>query len=59
MAKDHSNAAEVEKAQMELLKEKGVTFVVLARYMQIVGENLIAAYPNHIINISGIPAWRA
>ena len=59
VAKDHSNAAEVEKAQMDLLKEKGVTFVVLARYMQIVGENLIAAYPNHIINIhhSFLPAF--
>ena len=59
VAKDHSNAAEVEKAQMELLKENNVTFVVLARYMQIVGENLIAAYPNHIINIhhSFLPAF--
>ena len=59
VAKDHSNAAEVEKAQMDLLKENRVTFVVLARYMQIIGENLIAAYPNHIINIhhSFLPAF--
>ena len=59
VAKDHSNAAEVEKAQMDLLKEKGVTFVVLARYMQIVGEKLIDTYPNHIINIhhSFLPAF--
>ena len=59
VAKDHSNASEVEKAQMDLLKEKGVTFVVLARYMQIVGEKLIDTYPNHIINIhhSFLPAF--
>jgi formyltetrahydrofolate deformylase len=57
--KDHSNAAEVEKAQMELLEKENVSFVVLARYMQIIGDNMIAAYPNHIINIhhSFLPAF--
>ena len=57
--KDHSNKDEVEKAQMALLKEKKVTFVVLARYMQIIGDNMIQAYPHHIINIhhSFLPAF--
>ena len=57
--KDHSNKAEVEAAEMELLKEKKVTFIVLARYMQIVTEEMIAAYPHHIINIhhSFLPAF--
>lgn len=57
--KDHSNKAEVEKAEMELLREKGVTFIVLARYMQIISENMIKAYPNRIINIhhSFLPAF--
>ena len=49
--KDHSNKAEVEAAEMELLKEKKVTFIVLARYMQIISDEMIAKYPHHIINI--------
>ena len=57
--KDHSNKAEVEEAEMELLREKGVTFIVLARYMQIISDEMIAAYPHHIINIhhSFLPAF--
>jgi formyltetrahydrofolate deformylase len=57
--KDHSNKAEVEKAEMELLKKKKVTFIVLARYMQIIGDEMIKAYPHHIINIhhSFLPAF--
>ena len=57
--KDHSNKDEVEQAQMALLKEKKITFVVLARYMQIIGDNMIQAYPHHIINIhhSFLPAF--
>lgn len=57
--KDHSNKAEVEQAEMELLKKEKVTFIVLARYMQIISEKLICAYPHHIINIhhSFLPAF--
>ncbi len=57
--KDHSNKAEVEQAEMELLKEKKVTFIVLARYMQIISDEMIASYPHHIINIhhSFLPAF--
>lgn len=57
--KDHSNKAEVEQAEMELLKKEKVTFIVLARYMQIISEELISAYPHHIINIhhSFLPAF--
>ena len=57
--KDHSNKAEVEKAEMKLLKKERVTFIVLARYMQIISDDMIAAYPNHIINIhhSFLPAF--
>ena len=57
--KDHSNTAEVEKAEMELLARENISFIVLARYMQIIGDNMIAAYPNHIINIhhSFLPAF--
>lgn len=57
--KDHSNKDEVEEAEMKLLKEKKVTFIVLARYMQIITERIINAYPHHIINIhhSFLPAF--
>lgn len=57
--KDHSNKAEVEQAEMELLKKEKVTFIVLARYMQIVSEKLISEYSHHIINIhhSFLPAF--
>ena len=57
--KDHSNKAEVEQAEMELLKKEKATFIVLARYMQIVSEKLISEYPHHIINIhhSFLPAF--
>lgn len=57
--KDHSNKAEVEAAEMELLKKEGVTSIVLARYMQIISDEMIKAYPNKIINIhhSFLPAF--
>jgi formyltetrahydrofolate deformylase len=51
IAKDHSNKSEVEDAEMQLLKEHKVTFIVLARYMQIISDKMISAYPHHIINI--------
>ncbi len=57
--KDHSNKAEVEKAEMDLLRKEKVSFIVLARYMQIISDEMIKSYPNHIINIhhSFLPAF--
>ena len=57
--KDHGNKAEVEAAEMELLRKEDVSFIVLARYMQIISDEMIAAYPHHIINIhhSFLPAF--
>ena len=57
--KDHSNKAEVEAAEMELLKKEDISFIVLARYMQIISDEMIAEYPHHIINIhhSFLPAF--
>ncbi|SDR70680.1 formyltetrahydrofolate deformylase [Christiangramia echinicola] len=51
--------AEAESRQLELLQKEHIDFIVLARYMQIVSENLISAYPNQIINIhhSFLPAF--
>ncbi len=51
--------AEAEQAQLALLEEFKVDFVVLARYMQIISENFVSHYPNRIINIhhSFLPAF--
>ena len=50
---------EQEKKQMELLAKHKITFIVLARYMQVISEQMINAYPNRIINIhhSFLPAF--
>lgn len=57
MTKD--NKDEIENKQMALLEEKGVDFIVLARYMQILTDKFIESYPNKIINIhhSFLPAF--
>jgi len=57
--KDHSNKAEVEKAELELLEKEKVDFIVLARYMQILSSDIIKSYPHNIINIhhSFLPAF--
>ena len=56
---DKSNREEVEKAEMDLMKKERISFIVLARYMQIISDDLIARYPHHIINIhhSFLPAF--
>ncbi|MBA3582251.1 MAG: formyltetrahydrofolate deformylase [Gammaproteobacteria bacterium] len=53
------NKAEQEAAQLALLKQYKIDFIVLARYMQILSENFIQAYPHRIINIhhSFLPAF--
>ena len=50
---------EQEKKEMELLAKHKITFIVLARYMQVISEQMINAYPNRIINIhhSFLPAF--
>lgn len=53
------NKAEMERRQFEILDRHGVDFIVLARYMQVLSEEFIRRYPNHIINIhhSFLPAF--
>ena len=50
---------EQERKEMELLAKHKSTFIVLARYMQVISEQMINAYPNKIINIhhSFLPAF--
>ncbi|MBN2349852.1 MAG: formyltetrahydrofolate deformylase [Bacteroidales bacterium] len=53
------NKDEQEKKELDLLKKNKINFVVLARYMQILSDKFIEAYPNKIINIhhSFLPAF--
>lgn len=53
------NKAEMERREFEILDSYGVDFIVLARYMQVLSEDFINRYPNHIINIhhSFLPAF--
>ena len=48
-----------QKELLDKLKEEKIDFVVLAGYLAILGEDLIKAYPNKIINIhpSLIPSF--
>lgn len=54
-----TNKAEMEAAELDLLKELDIDFIVLARYMQVLSPDFIAHYPHHIINIhhSFLPAF--
>jgi formyltetrahydrofolate deformylase len=53
------NREEQAERTLGLLAEYEIDFCVLARYMQIIPESMIAAYPNRIINIhhSFLPAF--
>ena len=54
-----SNKFEAEDFQLNLLKKYNISFIVLARYMQIISSKLIKEYTNSIINIhhSFLPAF--
>jgi formyltetrahydrofolate deformylase len=53
------NKAAQERLELELLESHAIELVVLARYMQILGGQLITPYRNRIINIhhSMLPAF--
>ena len=56
---NRANKEEMEAKEMELLREHDISFIVLARYMQVISENMIKQYPDKIINIhhSFLPAF--
>jgi formyltetrahydrofolate deformylase len=53
------NRREAELKQMALLREHNIDFTVLARYMQVLSNDFVAAFPHRIINIhhSFLPAF--
>jgi len=57
VTKENKRAA--EQTILDLLKEHNPDFLVLARYMQILSDEFVSAYPHRIINIhhSFLPAF--
>ncbi len=55
----NENKADQEQKEIDLLKRYNVSFIVLARYMQIISADFIKEFPNRIINIhhSFLPAF--
>ncbi len=53
------NKDDTEQAEIKLLKERNIDFVVLARYMQILSPEFVKQFPNKVINIhhSFLPAF--
>jgi len=53
------NKREAERKQIELIREHGVDFTVLARYMQVLSNEFVATFPHRVINIhhSFLPAF--
>jgi formyltetrahydrofolate deformylase len=53
------NKASQEKAEILELRRRKIDFIVLARYMQVLTNRFVAAYPSRIINIhhSFLPAF--
>jgi formyltetrahydrofolate deformylase len=51
--------AEAEAVQLELLARHGIDLIVLARYMQVLSPELVARYPQRIVNVhhSFLPAF--
>ena len=57
--KDFASAEEFNNAMLNTLKKHGIGAVVLAGYLSMVGENVIAAYRDKILNVhpSLIPSF--
>jgi formyltetrahydrofolate deformylase len=53
------NKIEQEQAELKLLEEAKIDFIVLARYMQILSNDFVSRFPDRIINIhhSFLPAF--
>lgn len=57
---DYESKADYEKMMIQKLKRANVEWIVLAGYMRIVGDTLLEAYENKIVNIhpSLLPSFR-
>ncbi|RUL49309.1 MULTISPECIES: phosphoribosylglycinamide formyltransferase [Lysinibacillus] len=50
-AKDYASKADYEQEIVRVLRENDVKWIVLAGYMRLIGETLLSAFPNRIVNI--------
>ena len=57
--KNYASAEDYDQAMLSLLKDNGIEEVILAGFLSILGQRVIAAYPKRIINIhpSLIPSF--
>ena len=57
--RDYASAEDYDQAMLSLLKDNGIEEVILAGFLSILGQRVIAAYPKRIINIhpSLIPSF--
>ena len=57
--KDYATSEEFDAALLSVLQENGIELVVLAGFLSVLGPSVIAAYPNHILNVhpSLIPSF--
>ena len=57
---DKDNKREQEQKEIALLREQKIDLIVMARYMQILSDEMIATFPQKIINIhhSSLPAFK-
>lgn len=57
--RDYPDKAAFERDVLEVLRECGIAWIILAGYMRIIGPTLLEAYPNRILNIhpSLLPAF--
>ncbi len=58
-AKDYKSKADYEKEILAELKKRNIDFIALAGYMRLIGDVLLSAFENRIINIhpSLLPAF--
>lgn len=49
--KTFDSKAAYEQAVIDALREKDIEWIILAGYMRLIGETLLEAFPNRIINI--------
>ena len=54
------NKREQEQKEIALLHEYNIDLIVMARYMQVLSDEMISTFPNQIINIhhSTLPAFK-
>jgi phosphoribosylglycinamide formyltransferase-1 len=51
LQKNYENILEYDRAMLEALNESGIKLVVLAGFLSVIGKEVLAAFPERIINV--------